>query len=46
MTRWLKFIGIEDVRTIVLEQLLFGSDMDAAAGAEAKRGAGEIAASL
>jgi Acyl carrier protein phosphodiesterase len=46
MTMWLKFIGIQDVHTIVLEQLLFGSDIDAAARAEAKRAAAELAASI
>jgi FMN-dependent NADH-azoreductase len=46
MLMWLKFIGIRDVRTIVLEQLLFGSEADATARSEASRLAAEIAGSI
>lgn len=43
MLMWLKFIGIADVRTIVLEQLLFGSEADASARSQARLAAVEIA---
>ena len=43
---WLKFIGIREVHTIVLEQLLFGSEIDAAARAEAKQAAANLAVSI
>jgi FMN-dependent NADH-azoreductase len=46
MIMWLKFIGVEDIQTIVIEQLLFGSEADAASRAEAKRAASEIAGSF
>ncbi len=46
MTTWLKFIGIQEVHTIVLEQLLFGSEIDAAARAEAKQAAANLAVSI
>lgn len=36
MLMWLKFIGITDVRTVTLEQLVFGSEADAASRATAK----------
>ncbi len=36
MLMWLKFIGLTDVDTITLEQLVFGSEADAAARAKAK----------
>lgn len=36
MLMWLKFIGITDVRTVTLEQLVFGSEADAASRAAAR----------
>lgn len=35
MLMWLKFIGITDVRSVTLEQLVFGSEADAASRATA-----------
>jgi FMN-dependent NADH-azoreductase len=46
MTMWLNFIGIDDVEHVVLEQLLFGSDRDAQARAEAKAAAVTLAEKL
>lgn len=37
MLMWLKFIGVTDVRTVTLEQLVFGSDADTASRTAAKR---------
>jgi len=37
LIKWLEMIGIFDVQTVVLEQLLFGSDADATARREAKK---------
>jgi FMN-dependent NADH-azoreductase len=42
MLMWLKFIGLADIETITLEQLVFGSEADASARA----GANEIAVQL
>lgn len=44
MLTWLKFIGITDVRTITLEQLLFGTEAEAASIAAGKATAIELAA--
>ena len=46
MTMWLKFIGVEKVWTIVMEQLLFGSEADEAARTAARREAALIACSI
>ncbi len=36
MLLWLKFIGVADVRTVTLEQLVYGSEADASSRAAAK----------
>jgi FMN-dependent NADH-azoreductase len=43
MLSWLRFIGVTDVRTITLEQLLFGTEAEAASIAAGKATAIELA---
>lgn len=43
---WLRFIGVREVRSVVVEKTLMGSEVDAGARADAKRRAVELAEGL
>lgn len=43
---WLRFIGVREVRSVVVEKTLMGPEVDAGARADAKRRATELAESL
>jgi FMN-dependent NADH-azoreductase len=40
---WLRFVGIEDIESIIVEKTLFGPDVDAAARDEACSAAAALA---
>jgi FMN-dependent NADH-azoreductase len=43
---WLRFIGIEDVRSLIVQKTLFGSDIDHAARQDAREAASRLAEDL
>jgi FMN-dependent NADH-azoreductase len=39
---WLRFVGISDIETIIVQKTLFGPEVDSASRTEAKKEAGEV----